>query len=326
MTTKDNSGETIVNTESSVAGSSKTDVNKERFASDDDLIDHMVEFESQGATELASNGAGFAETGTSEVSPKIDAQSENHDIHEAENVLCMRGIARDDFTKCNDVTDGEGVTGRDDVTTNVMSNDEDIGDVINTHYVTNNCESKVASDHHGENRRTRVCGGHEVAIPIEKAVQELDMKEEAIETLLCYLELHAKRWVEILKSIRSTCTLKFYGGPAHLHFVAQRVPIVTAAVRYARRRGEFKRKTSCLAFPIVELVDEMGWDLEPVRRELYGLQWNEALRLPGETGLSAGHSGIIVEFADLAFHIRAPGDLSGDEKDEVSSRLLGSSN
>lgn len=169
---------------------------------------------------------------------------------------------------------------------------------------------------------TRDCGGHEVAIPIDKVVQQLDMKEEAIETLLCYLELHPKRWIQILKSIRATCTLKFYGGPAHLYYVTQRVPIVAAAVAFARKRGEFKVKTSTLTFPVVKIIDEMGWDLEPVRRELYGLQWNEGLRLPGETGLSTGHSGIVVEFSDLAFHIEAPGDLKGEEIDEVSMLLL----
>ena len=129
---------------------------------------------------------------------------------------------------------------------------------------------------------TRVCGGHEVALPIEKSVQALDMKEESIETLLCYLELHQKKWVQILQPVRSTCTLKFYGGPAHLHFVAQRVPLVTAAVAYAGEGNEFERKTSSLAFPIVEVIDKMCWDLDPARRDLYGLQWNEALRLPGE--------------------------------------------
>ena len=170
-------------------------------------------------------------------------------------------------------------------------------------------------------KHVRVCGGHEVALPIEKAVQDMDMKEEGIATLLCYLELHENKWAQILQPVRSTCTLKFYGGPAHLHFVAQKVPLVTAAVAHARERGELARNTSSLTFPVVEIVDKMGWDLEPARRELYALQWNDSLKLAAESGLSAGHSGIIVEFKDLAFHLRAPGDLTDDERDEVCDFL-----
>ena len=297
---------------------------------DDDVIEHMVELESQSSKER-----GVPETGTSEISAETDVNYKGVvDGAPRDDDIRKNDVTKsDDVTTRNDVTIGGDITGDNDVTNsdNVRSDEvinEDDGmatdDVTGNNDVTGeevieNGESEVVDeDMEGNNvGSNRVCGGHEVAIPIEKAVQQLDMKEESIETLLCYLELHAKRWVQILKSIRSTCTLKFYGGPAHLHYVAQRVPVVTAAVAYARKRGKFKRNTSSLTFPIVEIVDEMSWDLEPVRRELYGLQWNEGLRLAGESGLSAGHSGIIVEFTDLALHVRAPGDLSGDEKDEV---------
>jgi hypothetical protein len=316
----------LVNTGSKADGS-----NQDWFDGDDDIIDHMVEFESHGSKELGINDADIVETDTSDITSKTDVHQTidgNHSdvkgivdkVPQDDDIRMNDATKSDDITTSNDVTMNDHATdsniaNRDDVTNNddVMMTDNGDDDVIT------NDESEVM-DHDTEDSNVgsnRVCGGHEVAIPIEKAVQQLDMKEEAIETLLCYLELHAKRWSQILKSVRSTCTLKFYGGPAHLHYVAQRVPMVTAALAYARKRGQFKRNTSCLTFPIIEIVDEMGWDLEPVRRELYGLQWNEGLRLASETGLSAGHSGIIVEFTDLAFHVRAPGDLSGDEKDEV---------
>ena len=292
---------------------------------DDDVIDHMVEFESQSSVRdtevLETNEEGFTETGTSQDSPAdvhLDAsardvtgnQGNDRSVSDQGSAVGESVIQYD--VTMNDVTNND--TMANDITNDDVANNGDVtnDDVTNNDVTVTNDVTVVSN---------RICGGHEVAIPIEKAVQELDMKEEAIETLLCYLELHAKRWVQILKSIRATCTLKFYGGPAHLHYVAQRVPMVTAAVAYARKRGEFKRNTSSLTFPIVEIVDKMGWDLEPVRRELYGLQWNEGLRLANETGLSAGHSGIIVEFTDLAFHARAPGDLSGDEKDEVCDFL-----
>lgn len=265
---------------------------------DSDIVDHVVEFESQSSKELGANCEDIVEAGAGKTIPQTDVNMGQN----AADIDSYRSNDKGKIVPENDVTMSDDVTND-----NIIADDANDG----------KSEALDPQTEGSHDDLYRVCGGHEVAIPIAKAVEQLDMKEEAIETQLCYLELHAKRWVQLLKSVRSTCTLKFYGGPAHLHYVAQRVPIVTAAVAHARKRGEFKRNTSSLTFPVVEIVDGMGWDLEPVRRELYGLQWNEGLRLAGETGLSTGHSGILVEFTDLAFHLRAPGDLSGDERDEV---------
>ena len=66
----------------------------------------------------------------------------------------------------------------------------------------------------------RWCADHEVAIPTEETVQSLDIKEECISTLLCYLELHG--WLEVMNIINNSCTLKYYGGPRQLRALAQR--------------------------------------------------------------------------------------------------------
>jgi len=44
-----------------------------------------------------------------------------------------------------------------------------------------------------------------------------------IETLLCYLELHSKKWIENLQPIFANCTLQFYGGRAQMLAVAKKV-------------------------------------------------------------------------------------------------------
>lgn len=80
-----------------------------------------------------------------------------------------------------------------------------------------------------ENSR-RVCGGHEVAMITESIVQELDLREESIATLFCYLELHPRRWLEVLQPVKSTCTVKFYGGYPQLRAVAQKIPPIAAAI------------------------------------------------------------------------------------------------
>lgn len=73
----------------------------------------------------------------------------------------------------------------------------------------------------------RQCAGHEVSIPIENTVQSLDVKEECIQTLLCYLELQG--WLEMKGITKDSCTLKCYGGPRQLRALSQKVPAVAAA-------------------------------------------------------------------------------------------------
>jgi len=166
----------------------------------------------------------------------------------------------------------------------------------------------------------RLCGGHEVAMVTESLIQELDMREENIATLLCYLELHPQRWLEVLQPVKSTCTVKFYGGHTQLRAVAQKIPPIAAAVSHTTTTPASFKKSNSITFSVVEVADRMGWDLAPVCRELRALQWNTSLsRDHSLTGL--GQSGILVEFTDLSMHIRVPGDLSDEERDYVCDFL-----
>lgn len=166
----------------------------------------------------------------------------------------------------------------------------------------------------------RVCGGHSVAMVTDVVVQELDLREESIATLLCYLELHPCRWLEVLQPVKSTCTVKFYGGYAQLREVARKIPPIAAAVSHTSTTPASFKKSGTLTFPVVELADKMGWDLAPVCRELRALQWNTSLS--GDNSLSnMGQSGILVEFSDLSIHVRAPGDLSDAERDSICDFL-----
>ena len=166
----------------------------------------------------------------------------------------------------------------------------------------------------------RLCGGHEVAMVTETLIQELDMREESIATLLCYLELHPRRWLEVLQPVKSTCTVKFYGGHAQLRLVAQKIPPIAAAISNTNTTPASFKKSSTITFSVVELADRMGWDLAPVCRELRALQWNTSLSRDHSLA-NMGQSGILVEFSDLSMHHRAPGDLSDEERDSVCDFL-----
>ena len=67
-------------------------------------------------------------------------------------------------------------------------------------------------------------------------VQRLDIKEECISTLLCYLELQG--WLEVLNIVNDSCTLKCYGGGRQLRALAQKVPAVAAAAARLREKGQ----------------------------------------------------------------------------------------
>ncbi|XP_059757458.1 ATP-dependent DNA helicase Q4 isoform X2 [Balaenoptera ricei] len=172
------------------------------------------------------------------------------------------------------------------------------------------------ADHPGLEHTTR-CPGHKRALPVQPTVQALDMPEEAIETLLCYLELHPQRWLKLLAPTYACCHLRCPGGPTQLQALARRCPPL--AVCLAR---QCPKKTgggsSSVELDVVELADSMGWELAPMRRALHQLRWDPG---PG-TGVPRG-TGVLVEFRELAFHLHSPGDLTAQEKDQICDFLHG---
>ncbi|KAM4865342.1 ATP-dependent DNA helicase Q4 [Thomomys bottae] len=159
------------------------------------------------------------------------------------------------------------------------------------------------------------CPGHERALPVQPMVQTLDMPEEAIETLLCYLELHPRHWLELLPAVYARCHLRCPGGRTELQTLAHKCPLVAAC--WARWPPEDTSEDgSSLEFDVVELVDLMGWELDSVQRALRQLQWDQVPR----TGAPQG-TRVLVEFRELSFHLRSPGDLTAEEKDHICDFL-----
>ncbi|XP_061162436.1 ATP-dependent DNA helicase Q4-like isoform X2 [Saccostrea echinata] len=158
--------------------------------------------------------------------------------------------------------------------------------------------------------KDRVCHGHERAVIIDTLVTNMDVKEEGILTLLCYLELHPLRWVENLVNVYATCKVQCYGGPAQLQAISKKCPPVAVAIAKAKKGGKSFSSTNQIEFPVVDISDCMGWDSGLVKRELKSLSWNITSQGPQRTG-------VMVEFSDLAFHFTAPGDLSDEELDDV---------
>ncbi|XP_062987302.1 ATP-dependent DNA helicase Q4 [Elgaria multicarinata webbii] len=169
-----------------------------------------------------------------------------------------------------------------------------------------------------DNGQPRACFKHERAIPIQQTVEALDFREEGIETLLCYLELHPQHWVELLHPTFSSCRVLCYGGPQQLRAAAQRCPPLAVCLAQQHLKGTVPAHTGSVDFDVIELADSMGWEVLPVKRALRQLQWNAQLQT-GSRG--SRKSGILVEFSELSFHLRSYGDLTDEEWDSVCDFL-----
>ncbi|CAK6439051.1 unnamed protein product [Pipistrellus nathusii] len=171
------------------------------------------------------------------------------------------------------------------------------------------CSSKQPSC-----EQTARCPGHKRALPVQPTVQALDLPEEVIETLLCYLELHSRRWLELLAPTYTRCCVRCPGGPTQLQALARRC--VPLAAWLAQQLPENTGGESSVEFDMLELVDSMGWELAPVRKALRQLQWDPEPR----KGVPRG-TGVLVEFSELAFYLHSPGDLTAQEKDQICGFL-----
>ncbi|MEQ2270901.1 hypothetical protein XENORESO_016764, partial [Xenotaenia resolanae] len=159
----------------------------------------------------------------------------------------------------------------------------------------------------------RVCHTHERAIPIQETIEALDITEEGVETLLCYLELHPRRFVELLHPTLSVCKVRCYDGPRQLQKVTKICPPVAVVLARKRMAGERVERLNEVEFDVVEVADTMGWQLPMVKRGLRQLQWS--------TERGGGRSGILVEFSSPSFYFRSYGDLSDEEMDRVCQFL-----
>ncbi|KAG9355410.1 hypothetical protein JZ751_000248 [Albula glossodonta] len=178
-------------------------------------------------------------------------------------------------------------------------------------------EAQPKGSEEGDVLPPRVCHTHERAVPIQDTVEALDITEEGLETLLCYLELHPQQWVELLHPTLSVCRLVCYGGPQQLRKLTKICPPVAVILARKRMIGERVEACDSLEFDVVELADTMGWQLPLVKRGLRQLQWSTERGPFGGTG----KSGVLVEFSSLSFYFRSYGDLTADEMDKVCEFL-----
>lgn len=161
------------------------------------------------------------------------------------------------------------------------------------------------------------CVTHEVTFSIEETVKLLDLPEENISTLLCYLQLHPKRWIQVLTPSFSMCKIQSYSGLLALKQMTKSCIPLGAAIALEENRFQTSFKSSSLQFSITELANYLRCDSSYIKQQLKNCEWLQ------ENG-KYKKTGIMVEFKEMCFRVRAPGNLSTDELDEILDTLYAS--
>ena len=157
----------------------------------------------------------------------------------------------------------------------------------------------------------------EIALSIANTVETLDLPEENISTILCYLEAGLKdkiSWLKLCNPVYSNCKIQCYGGPTQLRTVAATCPPLAAAIAIQRKKGVDVNGISSIEFPVVEVSALMGWNSALVKKELKNLEWKST---------SAGwrKTGVMVEFNNLSFHMEARAGMTEETLDELQDEL-----
>ncbi|XP_028049937.2 ATP-dependent DNA helicase Q4 isoform X2 [Monomorium pharaonis] len=166
-----------------------------------------------------------------------------------------------------------------------------------------------------EKNSAQRCPGHEVALPIDETVQALDITQETISTLLCYLELHPKRFITVLSSVYIRARISSYQGPQALKQAAQSSPPLAMAIALDMKRGISHENSNIIEFPIIDVASAIGWDSGVVKSHLKSLEYKI---VDGRMKRSA----ISVQYDKLGFRVKAPGDLTDVELDEALNALI----
>ncbi|KAG5681743.1 hypothetical protein PVAND_011152 [Polypedilum vanderplanki] len=183
-------------------------------------------------------------------------------------------------------------------------------------FIPCSCKNRLQQNEQNTERHEnqRVCPGHEVCFSIEQTIQTLDIPEENIATLLCYLELHEERYIKVLGNAYTMCKIISYNGPAYMKQMAKTCPPLAMAIALELKRGKNPEDLGSIEFCVIDVASAIGWDSGVVKYQLKQLEWTST------NGFNK-RSPLTVSFSDLGFRIRAPGDLSDEELDRALDSL-----
>lgn len=86
------------------------------------------------------------------------------------------------------------------------------------------------------------------------------------------------------------------------------------AIALDLKKGITHETSTFIEFPVIDIASAIGWNSGVVKYQLKNLEWTTVNGMPKRSTIS-------VEFFDLGFRIRAPGDLSDEELDATLDLL-----
>uniref|UniRef100_A0A1A9X0I5 ATP-dependent DNA helicase Q4 n=1 Tax=Glossina brevipalpis TaxID=37001 RepID=A0A1A9X0I5_9MUSC len=179
---------------------------------------------------------------------------------------------------------------------------------------SNSRQKEVSKDHNDMKSVRTTCPGHEIGFSIEKTVEALDIPQENISTLLCYMELDNRWRINILSNAYITAKVISYGGAKYLKHAAKECPPLAMAIAWEIKNGTFKEESNIIEFSVIDIAAAIGWNSGVVKYQLKNLEWIQVNGLPRRSPLT-------VSFNDLGFRLMAPGNFTTEEIDDALDTL-----
>lgn len=160
----------------------------------------------------------------------------------------------------------------------------------------------------------RICPGHEIGFSVQRTVEALDIPEENISTLLCYLELDSRWNISVLSNAYTMAKIISYGGAKYLKHAAKECPPLAMAIALEIKQETFKDDANIIEFSVVDVAAAIGWNSGVVKYQLKNLEWIEVDGYPRRSPIN-------VNFHDIGFRLKAPGDFIPEEIDDALDTL-----
>ena len=147
---------------------------------------------------------------------------------------------------------------------------------------------------------------HQTAIVISDLVDYIDVKEENILTLLCYLQ--NTNYIKLMPNCYKYCTIKSYKGMSYLKQMATNNELLKKIFEQVKMDSSTNHEEdSGLKFDLIKLCSNSNWDQNSVVKQLKSLEWEfKDSKSTSSTASGGGYvkSGNKIEFFDLSFHIK----------------------
>ncbi|XP_040568608.1 ATP-dependent DNA helicase Q4 [Lepeophtheirus salmonis] len=136
----------------------------------------------------------------------------------------------------------------------------------------------------------------DVVLSTFKLIELLDMPEENITTLMCYLENHEKQWIRVGRQISDVVKIQIYGSTDKIRNSVPDHRILDYIIL---------NKTSDTSYRVTEMAKELQVTCEHV--------WDALARLK--------YAGVTIDYGQPGFHLRVRNDVSENDLDDIQNLL-----